>query len=95
MEPKGYAILGGAADIHAQDDLACEHGNLDVIDYLVNNGANIHAKNNQALDWASKHGNTHIVKYLEDYIEKKKEIEELQKQLIDIQNKLNVLMKTQ
>jgi ankyrin repeat protein len=99
MEPKGYAILGGAADINAQDDLAfrfvCEHGNLDVIDYLVNNGANIHAKNNQALDWASKHGNTHIVKYLEDYIEKKKEIEELQKQLIDIQNKLNVLMKTQ
>jgi uncharacterized coiled-coil protein SlyX len=28
---------------------------------------------------------------LEDYIEKKKEIEKLQKQLIDIQNKLNEL----
>jgi hypothetical protein len=43
MEPKGYAILGGAVDIHLEDDyafcLASHNGHLDVIELLINNGA--------------------------------------------------------
>jgi ankyrin repeat protein len=126
MEPKGYAILGGAADIHVNDDnplrWASMNGHLDVVKCLVSHGADIHVNNegalrwaslnghlavvellikhganfyaddNLAIKWASNHGHTHIVKYLQDCIEKKKEIEKLQTQLLIIQNKLNELV---
>ena len=43
MEPKGYAILGGAADIHANTDCALRcasrNGHLDVVECLIKNGA--------------------------------------------------------
>jgi hypothetical protein len=50
--------------------------------------------NDQAFICASRYEHMDVVKYLEDYIKNEK-IEELQKQLLDIQNKLNDLMKTQ
>jgi molybdopterin biosynthesis enzyme len=54
MEPKGYAILGGAANVHAglasprpdkvgMDDWALRwasmNGHLDVVQYLISHGA--------------------------------------------------------
>jgi hypothetical protein len=43
MEPKGYAILGGAADIHATDDdalvYASRNGHLAVVECLISHGA--------------------------------------------------------
>jgi hypothetical protein len=69
MEPKGYAILGGAADIHVDNDIAFRY--------------------------ASYNCHMDIVELLNNHINKKKEIEELQKQLLDIQNKINTLTKTQ
>jgi len=39
-------------------------GKLEIVKYLVENGANIHAKNDQALRNASYYGDLEIVKYL-------------------------------
>jgi ankyrin repeat protein len=77
------------------------NGHLDVVKYLIEHGADVHVGKGIALGRASRNGHLAVVKYLENYIEnekkelKSKEIEALQKQLIDIQNKLNDLMKTQ
>jgi hypothetical protein len=46
MEPKGYAILGGAADIHVDNDwilcIASYNGHLNIVECLIKNGVNIH-----------------------------------------------------
>ena len=41
-------------------------GVLGVVKYLVNNGANIHTKNDEVLRWASINGNKNVVEYLVD-----------------------------
>jgi ankyrin repeat protein len=78
MEPKGYAILGGAADIHAYNDyalhLASQYSHLAIIECLIKNGAaegwrllgdaDIHSKNNTALQWACYNGHLDIIKCL-------------------------------
>ena len=45
---------------------ACEEGHLDVVKYLVQNGANIRANDDWVLNIASEHGHLEIVKYLVD-----------------------------
>ena len=49
------------------DDLfkASKLGLLKVVKYLVENGANIHVYDNQAVRWASNNGHLEVVKYLE------------------------------
>jgi len=91
-------LIYNGCDIHANDEYALigasVNGHLEIVEYLISNGADIHAQNDWALRWASEYGHKDVVKYLNNHI-KNEEIEELQKQLLDIQNKLNVLMKTQ
>ena len=41
-----------------------ENGHLEVVKYLVENKANIHAKNDYALRLASGNGHLEVVKYL-------------------------------
>merc|ERR1712228_809237 len=47
--------------------IAAETGAYDLVQFLINNGADIHAKDNQgqtALDWSRKSGYSHIEKLL-------------------------------
>jgi len=43
---------------------SCKHGLIEVVKYLVENGANIHEPNNRALNRACQYGHLEIVKYL-------------------------------
>jgi len=43
---------------------ACDESNLEVIEYLVSMGADIHANNDYAVRQASEKGHINIVKYL-------------------------------
>ena len=43
---------------------ASSGGHLDIVKYLVENGADIHAENDYALIWASNYGHLEVVKYL-------------------------------
>ena len=45
--------------------IASKYGHLEVVKYLVSNGANIHAQNDWALILASENGHLEVVKYLE------------------------------
>ena len=47
---------------------ASRTGNLDLIKDLISKGADIHAQDDEALRWASKHGHLEIVNYLEGRI---------------------------
>ena len=40
-------------------------GHLEVVKYLVENGANIHGRDDLAIRWASENGHLEVVKYLE------------------------------
>ena len=44
--------------------LACRNGHLSVVKFLVDNGADIHAKDNLPIQWACERGHYGIVKYL-------------------------------
>jgi len=74
---------------------ASRNGHLAVVECLISHGANIHVDNDIAFRYASYNCHMDIVELLNNHINKKKEIEELQKQLLDIQNKINTLTKTQ
>ncbi len=50
--------------------LAAETGNLAKVKALVEQGADIQARDNLALLWADKNGHTDIVKYLAGEIQK-------------------------
>jgi ankyrin repeat protein len=99
-----YLIKNGA-DIHAENDYAVRHascnGHLTVVECLIKNGADIRDNDDYALRYASENGHTDVVELLNNHIKnekkesKSKEIEELQKQVLDIQNKLNAFIKTQ
>jgi ankyrin repeat protein len=67
---------------------------MSVVEYLIKNGADVHAQDDYAFKYASRYGHKDVVKYLNNHIKNEK-IEALQKQLLDIQNKLNALIKTQ
>ena len=43
---------------------ASRNGHLEIVKYLIENGANIHAENDYALRWASNEGHLEVVKYL-------------------------------
>ncbi|AQN68735.1 ankyrin repeat protein [Saudi moumouvirus] len=43
---------------------ACFRGHLDVVKYLIKNGADVHANNDRALELASECDYKKIVKYL-------------------------------
>ena len=43
---------------------ASENGHLEVVRYLVEQGANIHANNDYAIRWASENGHLEVVRYL-------------------------------
>ena len=98
VQPKCWRHLGDA-DIHANNDQALYwasyNGHLAVVKYLIEHGADIHVHN----DYALHNGHKDVVEYLNNHINnekkelKSKKIEELQKQLIDIQNQINDLMK--
>ena len=45
-------------------NLACEYGNLEIVKYFIEKGADIHNQHNQALRIASEHGHVDVVKYL-------------------------------
>ncbi|AZL89634.1 ankyrin repeat protein [Megavirus baoshan] len=42
----------------------CRHGNLEKVKELVNEGANVKARDNCAIRWASEYGHIDIIKYL-------------------------------
>ncbi len=44
--------------------LASAEGHLEVVKYLVSEGADIHAENDCAARWASRKGHLEVVKYL-------------------------------
>jgi ankyrin repeat protein len=44
-----------------------ENGHLDVVKYLIEQGADIHAKNNEALRNSAEKGDLDIVKYLVEH----------------------------
>ena len=43
---------------------ASSQGNLDIVKYLVEHGADIHARNNEALTLATEEGHEHVINYL-------------------------------
>lgn len=47
--------------------LASLKGHLYVVDYLINNGADIHAHEDKAIYWASRRGHMEVVEYLIKY----------------------------
>ena len=63
-----YLVEECQADIHAHDDAAIRwsisRGHLQVVEYLVSRGANIMAKNGEALVLAARNGYLKLVKYL-------------------------------
>jgi ankyrin repeat protein len=44
--------------------LAAKNGRLEVVRYLIEKGADIHAKHESALDWAVRNGELEVVKLL-------------------------------
>nr|WBF70285.1 hypothetical protein [Megavirus caiporensis] len=44
----------------------CRHGNLEKVKELVNKGADVKARDNCAIRWASEYGHLDVVKYLID-----------------------------
>jgi ankyrin repeat protein len=57
----------GAVDINEKDKLMCcvsRYGHLQVVKYLVSQGANVHAYANYAVRLASENGHLKVVKYL-------------------------------
>lgn len=63
---------------NANDDIllirAAKFGELDFVKYLVNQGADVHAYDNEALRWAKKYDHIDIVKFLEFEMNKDKEL---------------------
>ena len=53
--------------------LAAVFGNLNIVKYLVDQGVNIHANDDYALEWATTNNHQEVVDYLKNY-EKPKEI---------------------
>jgi ankyrin repeat protein len=43
---------------------ASEYGHLDVVNVLIDHGADVHASDDYALHWASRYGHTDVVKLL-------------------------------
>ncbi len=56
----------GTLDLLVALGCASENGHLEVVKYLVEQGANIHAYAAFALRWAFRNGHIEIVKYLEE-----------------------------
>ena len=55
------------ANIDTNDDAlkwASSNGHLEVVKFLVEKGANVHADDNYALGWASENGHLDVVKFL-------------------------------
>jgi ankyrin repeat protein len=46
---------------------ATEEGSIEMVEYALNHGADIHFRNDEALSWASRKGNFKIIKYLLDH----------------------------
>jgi hypothetical protein len=64
-----FAVENGG-DIHANEGAlqwASENGHLDIVEYLVDKKANIHAWDEAALQFASLNGHLEIVKYLVEH----------------------------
>jgi hypothetical protein len=57
-------------DIHIFDDLmfrkAVDNGDMESVKHLIKFGANIHAKNDESIGWASYEGHLEMVKFLYD-----------------------------
>jgi len=49
---------------------AAESGHLDVVKYLVEKGADVHADDDGALRWAAESGHLDVVKYLKSVVAK-------------------------
>ena len=49
---------------------AAKNGHLDVVRYLVERGADVHADDDEAMRWASRNGHLEVVKYLESVVAK-------------------------
>src|SRR3990167_6105996 len=63
-----YLLEVGAVGVIDHDEFmrAVKYGNIDRIKSLVEQGADIHAENEEALRFVSKNGNIDVVKYLVD-----------------------------
>jgi ankyrin repeat protein len=64
LEIVKYAISKGANTIDDALMFASYYGNLNVVKYLAENGGNIHAENDRALNLAKHTGNKEIYEYL-------------------------------
>ncbi len=58
------ALKNGADDTDWALGLASRYDHLEVVKFLISQGANIHASYNNALKWASNKGHLDVVKYL-------------------------------
>ena len=68
LEELKKANLKDFKDVTADDNYAIrwasENGHLEVVKYLVQNGADVAADDNYAIRWAAKKGHLEVVKYL-------------------------------
>lgn len=62
-----HLVLNGQ-DVHYRDDYAlrraAEYGDMTAVLFLLEQDANIYARNHSAICWAAQNGHTEIVKYL-------------------------------
>jgi ankyrin repeat protein len=65
-------VLDLGADVHGEEALihASYYGHTEVVKLLLENGVDVHAENDKALRWATRKGNTKVVKLLKKYMEK-------------------------
>lgn len=50
--------------MHVYNDYPLRYGHKDVVELLLNHGADVHACNDQALRWAAENGHTQTVSLL-------------------------------
>ena len=68
---------------------ASKNGELNTVKYCLDNGADVHAEDDEALSWASDNGHTEVVKLLKEAMKEKV----LEVTMADLEKKYNCKVK--